>query len=53
MNRAKKEELIRKEFVEIDINNDNYLSKDELFRYLNKKVGTHSLNNFKGWEQRI
>ena len=33
-------ELLRKEFQNIDTNKDNYLSYDELTRFLDKKVRT-------------
>lgn len=38
MNKAQKIAILRKEFIELDLNHDEFLSKEELFESLDKKV---------------
>lgn len=38
MNKIEKVNILRKEFIELDLNHDEFLSQDELFDCLDKKV---------------
>lgn len=38
MNKIEKVNILRKEFIELDLNHDEFLSRDELFECLDKKV---------------
>lgn len=37
-NKAQKVAILRKEFIELDLNHDEFLTKEELFECLDKKV---------------
>ena len=38
INKFEKVNILRKEFLELDLNHDDFISKDELFDSLDKKV---------------
>lgn len=44
---SEKTNILRKEFLEIDVNHDEYITRDELYEYLDRKVIFNKYNTKK------